>query len=185
MSPAANLASCATTSFVITGTINVYIAFVNTTSTTWSTANKNLILTFLNGISSSPWWSMLSSYNPAFVTSTMSVVQTCSITDNTSPVGCPGDFTGCGFPSDAQGVYYYLPADTSVTMGGPGGEHCSAAGAGGAITAIQATTTNPTPNSNGPLDAQISFMSHETAEYLTDPAPPNGWRCMAGVGTGK
>lgn len=129
---------------------------------------------------------MLGNYDPAIATSTLTVVQTCNTTDNTSPVGCPGSFAGCGFPSDSQGIYYYLPADPSVVIfpSGPGGDHCSAGALmGGAIVAIQAVTNNPAPNGNRPLDAQISFASHETIEYITDPASPNGWRCSIGQGS--
>ena len=179
-----NAGSCTSSSPSVTGTVNVYVQWVNTSGTSWSTPNKNLVKTLINDLTSTPYWGILSTYDTGFGTTTMSVVGECTQVNNSSPVSGTGVFSSfinppCNFPNVAAGnVYMYLPADTSIvlTNAGAGGEHTSA----GVVVALERSSTNPSPNGNGPLDAQLSIITHELFETLTDPNTINGWLCGIG-----
>lgn len=94
-----------------------------------------------------------------------------------------GDFTGCGFTNNTNDLYFYLPADSTITASGSG-VHCSSAtGLGSIGQAIVATqvvdSLAPTPNNNQTLDSQIEIATHETDEAITDPGG-TGWHCTIG-----
>ena len=182
--PGVNLGNCSTSSFIETGAQHVYLYFVDTASHSWTAPNKLLVTNMVSGLTASTWWPLLYPYDTGggmFETTTLTIMSTCEAVNNTSPVNpCGLDFSACigqpGWnPSDGAGIYYYLPADSTIhSTNGSGGEHCS-----NTIMSLQTATGNPSPNGNGPLDGQIEAMSHETAEYLTDPTG-TGWRCSIG-----
>jgi hypothetical protein len=187
--PGENLGECSSTSFVVTGAIHAYIEFVDTGASSWTSTNKALIVNLFNGLSSSTWWPLLYAYDlpgHTFEGSTVTVASTCEVTNTTNPVSCASaSFAACTSApgwnaSDDQGIYYYLPADSSISCDVHcGGEHCTP-GFGGVVIAFQTDLGGPSPNGHEGLDTQVWNFSHETAEYLTDPNTINGWRCGIG-----
>ena len=161
--------------------------FVDTGSSSWTSGNKAMVTTMLSGLTSSTWWPLLYPYDvggQTFESTTLTVASTCEATSGATPISCAGaDFSACtGAPgwnlTDPLGLYFYLPADGTITCNiGCGGEHCG----NGVVMAFQTATGNPSPNGNAPLDGQIYSMSHEIAEYLTDPNGSSGWRCSIGT----
>ena len=154
--------------------------FVDTGSSSWTSGNKAMVTTMLSGLTSSTWWPLLYPYDvggQTFESTTLTVASTCEATSGATPISCAGaDFSACtGAPgwnlTDPLGLYFYLPADGTITCNiGCGGEHCG----NGVVMAFQTATGNPSPNGNAPLDGQIYSMSHEIAEYLMDPNGSSG-----------
>lgn len=189
--PAVNAGSCSSGGQLQTGTINVYVQWVNTSGATWSAGDQALIRTFLNGISGSTAWPLLATYDSRFATTTLSVASECTQTNNMTSLSCSNvtasAFSGCtGQPgwnaSDSNGLYLYLPADPAITCNvGCAGEHCALSGGTfNTIFAIPQTGTFPQPNASARVDSDTIILWHEVAEQLTDYL--SGWRCSIGSG---
>jgi hypothetical protein len=177
--PGQNLGECAAPSpSDITGTLNIYLTWANTSGSSWTAGNQALVRTYLNGLAGSSWWALLSAYDAAFASSTMGILEECTLTSNVSPISCTSgiDLSSCGFPSDGQGLYIYLPSDTSISAAED--SHC---GFKEPIYSVQiAGSSWPSPNGNPQLDLQLANLAHEVAEYLTDPFGTGGWHCSIG-----
>jgi len=128
---------------------------------------------------------MLSAYNSGFSATTLTIEGECTETIATTPVSCASaSFSGCGFPNDENGLYFYLVADSSVQTETGGCDHCQNSFGGGTILPLFSTSfNNPSPNGDRGLDLMMSCEPHEITEYLTDPNGISGWHCAIGSPT--
>lgn len=193
----------------MSGALNVYIIWYdNPASTFWSTANKNIVRGWINGLATSPWFSMQQLYGTSAgaIPTGISLAAECvdPQTEGETSFSCVGaDIgtnvingqvtpNGCALANDTQGLYMIWPAPNVTTGIGAGchgvvvnGGHnlvtmIGEQGGAGACNFGQVGGQVLMPNGVPGVDCLLYTMSHEMGEAIPDPNPLTGWTCFNG-----
>ncbi|CAO3663912.1 unnamed protein product [Umbelopsis ramanniana] len=187
---------------IMTGTITVYPIFYGT----WSSTQKDIVNTFVSGISSTGWWNIEKTYTDSNGNSvTGPVVAGTSHDDNYSQGKSLDDSAiqtivstaiSSGLPTDANGIYAVLTAgDVSETSGfcsqycgwhtyaninGTDLKYLFAGRADACISScVSSTNQQSSPNGDVFVDGMISVLAHEIVEAGSDPEL-NAWTDASG-----
>ncbi|GAB5592049.1 hypothetical protein Unana1_06949 [Umbelopsis nana] len=187
---------------IMTSTITVYPIFYGT----WSSTQKDIVNTFVNGISSTTWWNIEKTYTDSTgATVSGSVVsgqsyddnysQGTSLDDNAIQTIVSNAITN-GLPTDANGIYAVLTAGDVAETSGFCSQYCGwhtygtingadikylFAGRADACVngCVPSTNQQASPNGDVPVDGMISVLAHEIAEAGSDPEL-NAWTDASG-----
>ncbi|KAJ2964595.1 hypothetical protein NQZ79_g438 [Umbelopsis isabellina] len=182
---------------IMTGAITVYPIYYGT----WSAIQKDIVSTFVGGISSTGWWNIEETYtNSAGVAVTGPVSVGKEYDDNYSLGKSLADndietivsnAIANGLPTDTNGIYAVLTAGdvaetsgfcsqycgwhTYATINGETLKYLFAGRADACISScVASTNSESSPNGDVPVDGMISVLAHEIVESGSDPEL-NAW----------
>ncbi|KAH8552100.1 phosphate-induced protein 1 [Umbelopsis sp. PMI_123] len=187
---------------IMTGNITVYPIFYGS----WTSTQKDIVNTFINGLSATTWWNIEKTYTDSSGNAVTGPVLNGTSYDDNYSQGTSFDDSGIqnivinalseGLPNDTNGIYAVLTSgDVSETAGFCTqycGWHTYAningnvikylfAGRADACPSSCITSTNlgSSPNGDVPVDGMISVLAHEIVEAGSDPEL-NAWMDASG-----